>query len=54
MIAALQPFAVGEPVPAMPLYLGWEGEEYVTVPLEATYAAAWPEVPKIWRAVLEG
>ena len=50
--AAVQPFAVGEPVPTVPLYLARD-EEYVTVPLEATYAAAWPDMPKIWRDVLE-
>jgi hypothetical protein len=50
--AAVQPFAVGESVPDIPLYLTAD-EEYVTVPLEATYAAAWPEVPKVWRDVLQ-
>lgn len=49
--AAVQPFAVGETVPAMPLFL--EQELYVTVPLEATYQTAWPDVPKVWRDVLE-
>ena len=53
VVAAVQPFAVGEPVPTMPLFLTAD-EEYVTVPLEATYAAAWLEVPKYWRDVLEG
>jgi hypothetical protein len=52
VLAAVQPFAVGESVPSMPLYLG-TNEEYVTVPLETTYAAAWPDMPKIWRDVLE-
>jgi hypothetical protein len=51
--AAVEPFAVGQPVPAMPLFLT-AAEEYVTVPLEATSAAAWPDVPKVWRDVLEG
>ena len=50
--AAVQPFAVGEPVPDIPLYLTAD-EEYVTLPLEATYAAAWPDVPEVWRDVLE-
>lgn len=52
VVAAVQTFAVGEPVPDVPLFL--EPELYVTVPLEATYAAAWPDVPKVWRDVLEG
>ncbi len=43
---------MGQPVPAMPLFL--TDEEYITVPLEDTYAAASPDVPKVWRAVLEG
>lgn len=50
--AAVQPFAVGDPVPDIPLYLTAD-EEYVTIPLEATYAAAWPEVPRFLRDVLE-
>src|SRR5207245_432320 len=49
--AAVQTFAVGDPVPDIPLYLT-AGEAYVTLPLEATYQAAWPEVPKVWRDVL--
>lgn len=51
--AAVETFAVGQPVPAMPLFLTAD-EEYVTVPLEETYQAAWPDVPKVWREVLEG
>ena len=52
VVAAVQAFSVGEAVPAMPLFL--EPELYVTLPLEETYAAAWPDVPKVWRDVLEG
>jgi hypothetical protein len=51
VVAAVQTFAIGEPVPDIPLYLTAD-EQYVTVPLEATYEAAWPEVPKVWRDVL--
>jgi hypothetical protein len=36
-------FAVGEPIPPMPLFL--TRENYVTVPLEAAYLAAWEDVP---------
>lgn len=43
-------FAVGEPLPAMPLFL--TGEDYVTLPLEPAYAAAWEDVPAQWQAVL--
>lgn len=53
MTAAVEVFAVGRPVPDIPLYLTAD-EGYVTVPLEDTYAAAWPEVPAVWRAALEG
>ena len=43
-------FAVGEAIPPMPLFL--TRENYVTVPLEATYAAAWDDVPPQYQAVL--
>jgi hypothetical protein len=49
--AFVEPFAVGAPVPTMPLILN--PDEYVNVPLDATYRAAWPEVPEVWRAALE-
>ncbi|MFO0847037.1 MAG: DUF4058 family protein [Gemmataceae bacterium] len=51
VVAAVQPFAVGEPVPAMPLFL--EPELYVTVPLEPPYQAAYADVPAVWREVLD-
>lgn len=51
LIAAVQSFAVGDAVPAMPLFL--TAERYVTVPLEQAYQAAWPDVPRVWRQVLE-
>jgi hypothetical protein len=43
-------FAVGEPIPEMPLFL--TRENYVRVPLEATYMAAWEDVPPQYQAVL--
>ncbi len=43
--------AVGEALPDMPLFL--EPGKAVTVPLEATYCAAFAEVPRRWRRVLE-
>ncbi len=52
VVAAVQPFAVGEAVPTMPLFLG-EDEEYVPLPLEVAYAAAFAAVPSPWREVLE-
>jgi hypothetical protein len=47
----VEPVAVGDALIDMPLFLapGW----YVSVPLEATYQAAWSGVPRRYRAVLE-
>lgn len=45
--AYIQPFAVGGPVPPLPLYL--RDELYVTLPLEATYLRAFEGVPRLWR-----
>ena len=42
--AFVEHFAVGEPIPQMPLFL--TRENYVRVPLEATYMAAWEDVPR--------
>jgi hypothetical protein len=50
-IAYVNPVAVGEPLPDMPLFLC--PGEYILVPLEATYQAAWQSVPQRWRRVLE-
>jgi hypothetical protein len=49
--AFVQPVAVGDRLPDMPLFL--TPEEHVNVPLDATYEAAWAEVPDRWRDVLE-
>ncbi|HYV35500.1 MAG TPA: DUF4058 family protein [Gemmataceae bacterium] len=43
-------FAVGEPIPQMPLFL--TTENYVHVPLEAAYMAAWEDVPVQYQLVL--
>jgi hypothetical protein len=43
-------FAVGEPIPQMPLFL--TRESYVSVPLEAAYMAAWEDVPAQYQEVL--
>ena len=42
--------AVGDALPEMPLFL--TPEVYVSVPLEATYVAAWEGLPAYWRGVL--
>jgi hypothetical protein len=43
-------FAVGEPIPPMPLFL--TRGNYVQVPLEAAYMAAWEDVPPQYKEVL--
>ncbi len=48
--AFVQPFAVAELLPTLPLFL--TTTEYVRTPLEATYEAAFDEVPQVWREVL--
>jgi hypothetical protein len=49
--AYVEPLKVGAELPDMPLFLG--PEQYVNVPLERTYAAAWEGVPERWRRVIE-
>lgn len=50
--AFVEPFAVGERLIDMPLCL--TVEEYVPIPLEPTYQAAFADVPDFWREVLTG
>ncbi len=49
--AYVEPVAVGDVLPDMPLFL--EPESYVSVPLEAVYQAAWRGVSWRWRSALE-
>ncbi len=49
--AFIEPAAVGDALPDMPLFL--EPGLYVPVPLEATYRGAFDLVPTRWREVLE-
>lgn len=49
--AYLVPFAVGDVLTEMPLFLTHNG--HIDVPLEATYQAAFRSVPEVWRNVLE-
>jgi hypothetical protein len=49
--AYIAPVAVGEALPLMPLFLG--PGKFVEVPLERWYQAAWEDVPRRWKAVLE-
>jgi len=48
--AYVEPVAVGDVLPDMPLFL--EPEAYVNVPLEAIYQRAWHGVPRRWQQVL--
>jgi hypothetical protein len=49
--AYIEPIAVGDSLPAMPLFL--EPSAYVLVPLEAAYQMAFADLPRRWRDVLE-
>jgi hypothetical protein len=49
--AFVEPVAVGQELPEMPLFL--TPNRYVPVPLESTYQAAFEAVPRRWREVLE-
>jgi hypothetical protein len=49
--AYIEPLAVGDALPEMPLFL--RPGAYVEVPLEATYQVAWESVPLRWRRVVE-
>jgi hypothetical protein len=48
--AFVEHFAVGEPIPQMPLFL--TRENYLYVPLEASYMAAWEDVPTQYQEAL--
>ncbi len=50
--AYIETVGVGDSLPDMPLFL--IPDEWVSVPLEATYGAAFEALPKRWRTVLEG
>ena len=46
----LEPVAVGDILPTMPLFLS--SETYVPIPLERTYNSAWPRVPAFLQEIL--
>jgi hypothetical protein len=48
--AFIEPLAVGDPLPDMPLFL--EPGAHILMPLEATYFAAFASVPVRWQRVL--
>jgi hypothetical protein len=49
--AFIEPVAVGDRLPDMPLFL--EAERFVNAPLEATYETAFAVQPERWKRVLE-
>lgn len=49
--AFVEPIAVGDSLPDMPLFL--EPERYVPAPLEATYTETWKTFPKPLKRLLE-
>ncbi len=49
--AYVEPVAVGDTLPDMPLFLA--ADNYVNVPLERTHQEAWAGVPAFYRAILE-
>lgn len=50
--AFVEPLAVGDPIPDMPLFL--TPDFYVQTPLEVTYQSAWQTMPEFWRDALDG
>ncbi len=50
--AFVEPVAVGDALPEMPLFLKPGG--HVTIAIESTYESAWEAVPLRWRKVVEG
>jgi hypothetical protein len=50
-VAYVEPVGVGDMLPDMPAYLEWG--EYVPVPLEATYQAAWASCPADMKELVE-
>jgi hypothetical protein len=49
--AFVEPLAVGDMLPEMPLFI--DSSRYVPVGLEATYQLAWQRLPLRWQKVLE-
>ena len=49
--AYVEPFAMGQPLPDMPLFL--QNDYYINVPLEATYMDTWNALPQLLRDVVQ-
>jgi hypothetical protein len=50
-VAYVEPFAVGDALPDMPLFLN--ADLHILVPLAATYQAAWNASPEALRVAVE-
>ncbi len=50
IVAYIEPLAVGDPIPELPLY--YAHEKYVNVPLDSSYAAAWKSSGKRLRELV--
>jgi hypothetical protein len=50
-VAYVEPVAVGDPLPDMPIFL--TADRYVPCPLEATYQTAWDQFPAMLKGPLE-
>jgi len=51
VVAYIEPLAVGDPLPDMPLFL--TPGDYVPCPLEATYGTTWDQYPTALQGALE-
>jgi hypothetical protein len=49
--AYVEPFAVGQPIPEMPLFL--HNNFYINVPLEQTYLDTWAVLPQLLRELVQ-
>lgn len=49
--AYVEPVAVGDALPALPIFLA--GDEYILAPLEETYQASWAAFPADFKELLE-
>ena len=50
--AYVDPVAVGDPLPDMPVFL--DPDTYILVPLEAAYLATWESCPEDYKEAIPG
>jgi hypothetical protein len=51
-VAYVEPVAVGDPLPSLPIYL--TEADYILAPLEETYQTSWAVFPTDFKDLLEG